>query len=101
MHMQQRVQLPDHGFGVARKHKLIPFVYAAVQIDSASVIYSGPMYSAIWSWKHNNSNASIDSWDFDTLFNIEEFDEVMKAGDGQLKPVVIITVDGGPGENPR
>jgi hypothetical protein len=47
MHMEYRVRLPDHDWVVAEKHKLIPSVYAHLEIKSAgygnlkAVSYSG------------------------------------------------------------
>lgn len=38
--------------------------------------------------------------DFDTLPTLKEYDTVTKK-DGQIKPIVVTFVDGGPGENPR
>ena len=39
--------------------------------------------------------------DFDRLVNLKEFEKVARDYTGQVKPIVIITVDGGPDENPR
>lgn len=63
MHLDYRVQLPDHDFVVAEKHKLIPSVYAGILIKKdgegspEAVTYSGPTYVAIRSGKHSSSNA--------------------------------------------
>ena len=38
--------------------------------------------------------------DFDTLPTLKEYDTVAKK-DGQIRPIVITFVDGGPGENLR
>lgn len=53
MHLEYRVQLPDHDWVVAEKHKLIPLVYAFIEIDAEkagdkkAVTYSGPIYISI------------------------------------------------------
>jgi hypothetical protein len=101
MMMEYRVQLPDHDFVVAPRHKLIPSVYAAAKIDENGVTYSGPTYIAIRSGKHDSSTASTHAHDFDSLFDLNEFRDVIKTEDGLMKPIVIISVDGGPDENPR
>lgn len=101
MMMEQRVTLPDHDFVVASRHKLIPSVYASAKITSTSVSYSGPTYIAIRSGKHDTSNAATHAMDFDMLFNLESFKDDIKAANGKMKPVVIVSVDGGPDENPR
>lgn len=48
MHMEYRVSLPDHDWVVAAQHKLIPSVYAGINIrrdglgQPSAVTYSGP-----------------------------------------------------------
>ena len=102
MTMERRVRLPDHDFVVAGSHKLIPSVYAAAKIDPDNgVTYSGPTFIAIRSAKHDSSNPSTHSFDFDSLYSLDEFKTVCKTSDGKPKPIVIISVDGGPDENPR
>ena len=101
MSMERRVRLPDHDFVVATRHKLIPSVYAAAKISESSVTYSGPTFITIRSGKHDSSNAASHASDFDRLFKLDDFADVMRMNDGKLKPVVIISVDGGPDENPR
>ena len=64
MRMVCRVTLPDHDFVVAKSHKLIPSVIAAVEIkkecfSTPGVSYSGPTYISIWSAKHSSSTALI------------------------------------------
>lgn len=70
MHMQYCVTLPDHDFVIARRHKLIPSVYAGITVKPIglgtpeSVSYSGPTYVAIRSGKHSSSNAYTHEDDF-------------------------------------
>uniref|UniRef100_A0AC35FWU4 Uncharacterized protein n=1 Tax=Panagrolaimus sp. PS1159 TaxID=55785 RepID=A0AC35FWU4_9BILA len=40
-------------------------------------------------------------FDFHRLFDLEAFEKEMKDENGKLKPIVLVTVDGGPDENPR
>lgn len=106
MHMEYEVRLPDHDFVVATKHKLIPSVYAACEIQSASaksqpeISYTGALYVAIRSLKHDSSTAFTHGRDFDHVMGLEEFASVARNGD-QVKPIVLAFVDGGPDENPR
>lgn len=106
MHVEYRVILPDHDWVVAAKHKLIPSVYAGIDIHKdgfgkvESVSYSGPTYIAIRSGKHSSSTAYTHALDFERLLKIPEFDSITKVGNA-VKPVVILIVDGGPDENPR
>jgi hypothetical protein len=106
--MEYRVSLPDHDWVVAAKHKLIPSVYKAIQIqpngigNSVAVGYSGPTYIAVRSGKHSSSTAFAHGLDFERLLEIPEFEEITKnVIDKTVKPIFIFSVDGGPDENPR
>ncbi|KAL9693760.1 hypothetical protein quinque_013045 [Culex quinquefasciatus] len=107
MHMEYRVRLPDHDWVVADRHKLIPSVYAGVAIkkdgfgDKGAVSYSGPTHVSVRSGKHSKSTAYSHARDLDHVFSLEEFKCLVKTPDGQPKPILILTVDGGPDENPR
>lgn len=107
MHMDYEVRLPDHDFVVAGGHKLIPSVYAAIRIEENSmgrheaVTYSGPTYIAIRSGKHSSSTAATHASDYQKLYQMKSFDKFLKDDNEQAKPVLIITTDGGPDENPR
>lgn len=108
MHMEYRVSLPDHDWVVAAGHKLIPSVYAGIKIqpnalgNREAVAYSGPTYISIRSGKHSSSTALSHGLDFEKLLTLHEFDDITKSGvDRIVKPILVLTVDGGPDENPR
>ncbi|CAF5031344.1 unnamed protein product, partial [Rotaria sp. Silwood1] len=102
MHLDYRVRLPDHDWTVAPRHQLTPSVYAACMMnENNDVGYSGPTYIAIRSAKHDRSDANSHACDFDRLVGLKEFEKSVRDYTGQVKPIVIITVDGGPDENPR
>ena len=104
--MTYEIRLPDHDFVVAPKHKLTPSVYAACEIKKGSnnsdheISYSGPLHIAIRSGKHDSNIAYTHGRDFDHVLAREDFESVCKI-DGQVKPIVLSFVDGGPDENPR
>lgn len=63
MHMEYRVTLPNHDYVVTSKHKVIPSVYAGIQIlkkngrgKPETVSYSGPTYIAIRSGPDEKSH---------------------------------------------
>jgi len=56
---------------------------------------------AIRSGKHSSSTAATHAKDFERLLDLEDFSSLLKTPTGELKPVQIFTVDGGPDENPR
>ncbi|CAF2596257.1 unnamed protein product [Rotaria sp. Silwood2] len=102
MHLDYRVRLPDHDWTVAPRHQLTPSVYAACMMnENNDVGYSGPTYIAIRSAKHDRSDANSHACDFDRLVGLKEFEKSVRDYTGQIKPIIIITVDGGPDENPR
>lgn len=63
--------------------------------------YSGPTYIAIRSAKHDSSTAATHGADFEVLVDDPLFSPFARTESGAMKPIVIITVDGGPDENPR
>ncbi|CAF2101870.1 unnamed protein product [Rotaria magnacalcarata] len=102
MHLDYRIRLPDHDWTVAPRHQLTPSVYAAcILSEDGDLGYSGPTYVAIRSAKHDLSSAESHALDFDRLVRLKEFEKVARDESGQVKPIVIFTVDGGPDENPR
>lgn len=107
MHLQYRVILPDHDWPIDAGYKLIPSVYAGIVIkeggtgDIHDVLYSGPTYIAVRSGKHSSSTASTHATDLERLFELESFETIMKNSNGLPKPIWMISVDGGPDENPR
>ena len=97
MNGKYQVQLPDHDFVIATKHKLTPTVIGLREIkdtpiaDRKAVGYSGPTFIQVKSLKHTRSNASV---------HIEALDEVLKTEEmcrmaaGSTKPIRILTRDG-------
>lgn len=78
MRVTHKVHLPDHTFCIANRHKLIPSVYAFLQIipdevTPAAVTYKGPLYIAIRSMKDSSSNAYTHSRDFERAYELPEF----------------------------
>ncbi|EFX72403.1 hypothetical protein DAPPUDRAFT_110834 [Daphnia pulex] len=83
-------------------------VYAAIEIQRnglgkpEAIGYSGPTYIAIRSGKHCSSTAFAHGLDFGRLLSVPEFEKIMKSGpEKSVKPVIFLTVDGGPDDNPR
>ena len=82
------------------------FIYTGINIKpnglgfAEAVGYSGPTYIAIRSGKHDSSTAESHAADFERLLKLKSFDKILKFNN-QIKPIIIMTVDGGPDENPR
>lgn len=99
--------MPDRDWVVAGGHKLIPSVYAGIIIKSSemgirsAVTYSGPTFIAVRSGKHTSSTVMSHAADFNRLLNLDDCDVITKTAGGHMKPVVMVTVDGDPDENPR
>ena len=101
MHLEYKAKLPDHDFPIGEKHKLIPSVYAACKkYKDGSIGYNGPTYIAIRSGKHDKSSAASHIEDFRTLLSLDEFKKACLK-DGILKPLLFVSVDGGPDEAPK
>ena len=70
MHVEYKVKFPDHDWVIAPRHKLIPSVYAGIEIATGgfgkadAVRYSGPTYISIRSGKHASSTAYAHALDF-------------------------------------
>ncbi|KAF2898353.1 hypothetical protein ILUMI_07821 [Ignelater luminosus] len=107
MHVEYRVSLPDHDWGIASKQKLIPSVYARCIIKAndmgcaEAVTYSGPTYVTVRSAKHSSSTGSSHAMDFNRLAILDTVKEIMRNKEGRLKPVILVSSDGRPDENPR
>ena len=93
---------------VASRNKLISSVYAGTEVQKDSlgkleaVTYAGPTYIALKSGKHCSSSAYSHGLDYERLLELEEFDIVTKdSSKKMIKPIFIMSVDGGPDENPR
>ncbi|CAG8449488.1 6300_t:CDS:2 [Dentiscutata heterogama] len=105
MKLEYRVELPDHDWVVAERHKLIPSVYAVLDVQedkyrqAEAVTYSGPTFIRIRSGKHDSSTAYSHGKDFNDLMAEEKLHNFTTM-DGQPKPVVVMISDGGPDENP-
>ena len=106
MHMEHEVKLPDHDFAVGENHKLIPSVIGDMQVVKSSdlasnaVTYLGPTYVAIRSAKPTGSSAYSHLQDMKRIRSLPEFAESFNFDETEKK-VMIVTVDGGPDENPR
>ena len=59
------------------------------------------MFIAHRSGKHCSSTALSHAADFNKLLTLKIFDDITRIEAGHVKPVFMITVDGGPDENPR
>ena len=101
MHLEYKVQLLDHDFPLGEKAKLIPSVYASlVKKKDGTIGYSGPTYIGIRSAKLDKSSAASHATDFKRLVKLEEFKE-SAINNGSVKPLVFVSVDGGPDEAPK
>ncbi|CAF1181124.1 unnamed protein product, partial [Didymodactylos carnosus] len=92
----RRAQNDEHG-----KHEDGHFATATIRYIKDLAGIFGPTYIAVRSAKHDRSDAQSHAKDFDTLVRLKEFEKVARDHNGDVKPIVIITVDGGPDENPR
>ena len=95
MNMEYRVKLTDHDFVVAKSHKLIPSVFAGLDIApnklQGAVSSSGPTYIGVRSGKHDSSIAATHAADLRYLYNdVESFKNILHRADGTVKPILIL-----------
>ena len=107
MRMEYNVCFPDTQSILADQQKLIPSVYGGVVINSQSmgddqaVLFSGPTYVAIRTGSQGYPTAEAHAADFDRLLHLENFRSMAKNEHGAVKPIVILSVNGGPDESAR
>ena len=107
MHMEYQVTLPDHDFVVGSRHKLISSVVGDMKVVKSKhltndgVTYSGATYIAIRSAKHSGSSTFHHLQDMNRARSLPEFTKSFQNQQSKEKKVMIVTVDGGPDENPR
>ena len=105
MHMEYKVILPDPDHVAASQQKLIPSVIDDMQVrengfSGDAITYSDPTYCAIRSAKHSGTSAYHHLQDVKRILSFDIFDRSFK-NNSEAKPVMIVKVDGGRGENPR
>ena len=99
MYLECRVKLPDHDFWIGEKHKLISSLRAACEKKREGLLTTRADI-AIWSGKHEKSSAASHIVDFWAILSVDEF-KVACLKDGVLKPMLFISIDGGPEEAPK
>ena len=101
MSLKYKVQIPDHDFTIATKHKLTPTAIGLREIQDTpfaerkAVKYFGPTIIPtiiqVKSLKHTPSNASIQIEALDSMLKNEE---MCKTPEGLTKPILILSRDG-------
>ena len=103
MRLEFEIRLPDHDFTVSPMYTLITSVIDVMEIKEKTysreaVTYSGTTYVAIRSAKHSQSSTLHHLQVMKDVRSLDEFSGSFK-NEGNDKPVMIVTVDGGPDEN--
>lgn len=62
---------------------------------------NGPTFISIRSVKHDKSCAATHSDDFERILQLEEFRNATLTANNDAKPLVFVSVDGGPDEAPK
>ena len=107
MHIEYQVPLPDHGFVVDSKHKLIPWAIGNMKFVKSKdfpndvVSYTGTTYIAIRSAKLADSLAFHHLRDLNKVRSLPKLTDSFQDKSSKEKKVMIVTVDGGLDENPR
>ena len=101
MHLEYKVMLPDHDFLIGEKYKLIPSVYAACLEKDVEVCYNGPTFISIRSGKHDKSCAETHSDNFERILQLKKIQDAALTPNKDVKPLVFVSVNGGPDEAPK
>ena len=97
----------DHDFDVGSKHELIPSdlgdmkVVNSKDLTNDAISYSGPTYIVIISAKDSGSWAFHHFCDMNKVRSLPEFTNSLQDKSSKEKKVMVVTVDEGPGKNPR
>ena len=99
--LREPVTLPDHDFPIGMQQKLIPSVYLLINpSDTNDTFRNGQLSIFIRPQYQIGTSSTSHMNDLNSLIQDNRFDEILKV-DGQIKPIWILLVDGGPDENPR
>ncbi|CAM9580204.1 unnamed protein product, partial [Heterosigma akashiwo] len=109
MHLKYRVRTWDHNFPVADKHSLTSSVMMAIPLSKngmgrkEAVKGAGPIHVAIRSAKHSPTSPFTHAVDLERICDgqIDTFNQFVKKKKGDVKPILMLFVDGGSDENPR
>ena len=101
MHLEYKVMLPDHDYPIGTKHKLIPSVYAAYLKKDGEISYNCSTFISIRSVKHDKNCAATHSDNIERVLQLEKFQDAATTPNREVKPLVFISVDGGPDEAPK
>ncbi|CAG8844878.1 7100_t:CDS:2, partial [Gigaspora margarita] len=99
--INENVTLADHDFPIGAHQKLIPLVYLAIDpSDSNDSLRKGQLAIFIRPQYNVGTSSNTHMADLITLTNQESFKHIFE-NNGQIKPIWVLLVDGGPDENPR
>ena len=104
--MEYKVTLPDQDYIIAPQHKLTLSIIGDMRVHEKdfsgdAVTYSGPTYCATKCGKHSASSVYHHLQDIKCIRSLDIFIDSFNIETSELKPIMIVTVDGDPDENPR
>ena len=104
--MEYKVTLPVQDYIIAPQHKLTLSIIGDMRVQGKdfsgdAVTYSGPTYCATQSAKHSGSSAYHHLQDIKCIRSLDIFNDSFNIETSKLKLLMIVSVDGGPDENPR
>jgi len=96
---QEPVTLPDHDFSISAQQKLIPSIYLLINpSDTNDTFRNGQLSIFVRPQYQVGTSSETHMNDLNSLTQDSRFDGILKV-DGQIKPIWILLVDGGPDEN--
>ncbi|CAB4464998.1 unnamed protein product [Rhizophagus irregularis] len=95
------VTVEDHDFPMGSKMKLIPSVYLIINpADSSDTLRTGQLSIFIRPEYFIGTSSATHMVDLKNIISNEKFSATLKK-ENEVKPILILLVDGGPDENPK
>jgi hypothetical protein len=99
--VNEPVTVENHDFPTGSKMKLIPSVYLVINpADSSNTLQTGQLAIFIRPEYFIRTLSETHMADLESIVSDEDFSATIKEN-GQIKPIWILLVDGGPDKNPK
>src|SRR6266498_3071178 len=98
--INEPVSVADYDFPIGSEQKLIPSVYLMIKPDeSKDELRTGQLAIFIRPQRSIGTSSLIHMQDLESLTLDSKYDDILKTN-GQIRPIWMLLVDGGPDENP-
>ncbi|CAB4489746.1 unnamed protein product [Rhizophagus irregularis] len=100
--INEPVSVADHDFPTGSRQKLIPSVYLIMKPEeSKDELRTGQLAIFVCPQWSVGTSSLTHMQDLESLTLDSKYDDMLKTSNGQIRPIWMLLVDGGPDENPR